>query len=151
MMMNQSSHKPAVGLCSGGFAPLHKGHLHYLQEASENCDYLIVAVNDDNFLITKHGHAFMEETERCEIINALGCVNHAFVFHPNDPNDPTVKDALKEIKPDIFFKGGDRHSPDTIPEWELCQELGIKVQIVGYGKENSSSDIIQNSFNMYKA
>lgn len=131
-----------IGLCSGGFAPLHRGHLHYLQKAASKCDYLIVAVNGDQFLMNKHGYVFMPENERCEIIQALACVDKAFVFKPSDPSDQTVSEALKTIKPDIFFKGGDRLDKDSIPEWELCQQLGIDIQIAGDTKENSSTDII---------
>jgi cytidyltransferase-like protein len=132
---------------SGGFDPLHVGHVRMIQEASKLGD-LFVIINNDNWLMSKKGYVFMPENERKEIVEAIKGVkgvlttNHAV----NDP-DRSVCRELKEIKPDIFCNGGDRTDKNT-PEKELCERLGIEqVYNVGGGKVQSSSDLVKRRDN----
>ena len=132
---------------SGGFDPLHKGHIRYLEDAkklSGKDGTLIVILNGDSFLIRKKGYVFFNVEERQEIVSALRCVDEVYIYE-SEKDD--VCEALIEINPDIFAKGGDRRPDgDPIPEEELCGQLGIKVVygVGGNDKPNSSSWVVDN-------
>lgn len=124
---------------SGGFDPLHVGHVEYLEHAKSLGDKLIVIVNADEFLIRKKGYAFMPLAERVQIVKALRCVDEVFVCIDQDQS---VCESLRAIKPDIFAKGGDRNS-GNIPEKIVCDELGIMI-VDGLGQKiQSSSDLVK--------
>ncbi|MFA5132993.1 MAG: adenylyltransferase/cytidyltransferase family protein [Candidatus Paceibacterota bacterium] len=128
---------------SGGFDPLHIGHLRMMQEAKTLGDYLIVIVNNDNWLNKKKGYTFMPENERVELIEGLACVDEVVLSkHKPNPDDMSVCNELRDIQPDIFANGGDRFSDNT-PEKNLCDELGIDTVFnVGGGKIRSSSELV---------
>ncbi len=131
---------------SGGFDPIHIGHIRYMQKAKALGDRLIVILNNDNWLRKKKGKEFMNEKERKEIIEALSCVDKvAISSHPKNPKDMSVAKDLARIKPDIFANGGDRFA-DNIPEFKVCKKLGIKMVFnVGHGgKVRSSSDLLKS-------
>ncbi len=130
---------------SGGFDPLHRGHVRLFKDARALGDTLVVILNNDNWLSDKKGKPFMSQEERKEIIEAIQWVDRV-VLTDHAPGeyftDRSVCRTLREIKPDIFANGGDRHPEgDPIPEVELCKELGIEaVYNVGVeGKVQSSS------------
>ena len=135
---------------SGGFDPIHIGHIRMFQEAKKLGDKLVVILNNDHWLRKKKGTAFMSQEERKEILEAIACVDEVFISKHNqemDYNkalDKSVCRELEEIKPHIFANGGDRFA-DDIPEFQLCNELGIKMVFnVGYGgKVRSSSDLLK--------
>jgi D-beta-D-heptose 7-phosphate kinase/D-beta-D-heptose 1-phosphate adenosyltransferase len=132
---------------SGGFDPLHIGHIEMMKEAKELGDRLVVIVNNDNWLIKKKGFAFMPEKERLAIVKSIKYVDDAILTaHPENPTDISVCAVLEKLKPDIFANGGDRHpKADPVPEVELCKKLGIQmVYNVGKsGKIQSSSDLVK--------
>jgi len=130
-------------LVSGGFDPLHIGHIRMFEEARRAGDYLIVLVNNDNWLIKKKGSFFMPQEDRVEIIRALACVDKVILTkHLPNTDDMSVCAELNEIRPDIFANGGDRFA-DNIPEKKLCEELGITTIFnVGGGKVRSSSELV---------
>jgi D-beta-D-heptose 7-phosphate kinase/D-beta-D-heptose 1-phosphate adenosyltransferase len=132
---------------SGGFDPIHKGHISYIQEAKKLGDQLLVIVNGDNFLKQKKGASFMTLNERCIILSSIEDIDYVIPFEVE--NDQTVIEALKVIKPNIFAKGGDRLDKHSIPEWEICNEMGIKIAInVGDEKHfTSSSKYLSNWVN----
>ena len=138
--------KKIVVAVSGGFDPIHIGHVEMFYEAKALGDELVVILNNDNWLRKKKGHVFMPEAERKEIIEALKPVDRVVIteHQPND-EDVSVCRSLEEIRPDIFANGGDR-KPDgyPVPEVELCGKLGIKmVYNVGRrGKIQSSSWLV---------
>lgn len=130
---------------SGGFDPLHVGHLRCLQESKTRSDeILVVIVNGDGFLTRKKGKPFMSFDERIEIIRALRCVDFAIGW---DDGSQNVLGALEILKPHIFTKGGDRSSRDKVVEADLCDKLGITIRygVGGTNKLQSSSDLIKNS------
>lgn len=134
---------------SGGFDPLHIGHVEMMKEAKELGDKLIVIVNNDNWLTAKKGHPFMPELERKAIIEAIKYVDEVVLTkHEPSPTDMSVCAELEEIKPDIFANGGDRKPDgDPVPEVELCNKLGIKLvyNIGKSGKIQSSSWLIKKA------
>jgi len=129
---------------SGGFDPIHVGHLRMFKEASELAPKLIVIVNNDNFLIEKKGYVFMPIAERIEIIEGFGVVD--MVVESVD-KDLTVCETLqwlaKKENVIIFANGGDRNNTDAIPEADVCRENKIAMKFnVGGGKIQSSSSLV---------
>jgi len=134
--------KEIVVAVSGGFDPVHIGHIRYLKEAKKLGDKLLVILNTDDFLIRKKGKPFMVFAERKEILEAIRWVDKVV---PSVDNDQTVCQSLRYYKPDIFAKGGDR-TISNIPEKDTCTELGIKMVFgVGGTKIQSSSWLIKGA------
>ena len=131
-------------IVSGGFDPLHSGHIEYFKAARELGDKLIVAVNSDAWLERKKGRAFLPCHERISIIENLKMVDGVILF--ND-NDDTAIEAIKNVRrlyPNdeiIFANGGDRNSTN-IPEM-LSTDVIFKFGVGGENKKNSSSWILQ--------
>ncbi len=141
--------KGKIVMISGGFDPIHIGHVRYMQEAKKLGDKLIVVINNDNWLKLKKGYAFMTENERKEIIEAIGCVDEVIITsHSENTKDITVCEEIRKIKPHVFANGGDRKPDgDPVPEVALCEELGIEIVYnVGHGgKVRSSSELVKQA------
>jgi D-beta-D-heptose 7-phosphate kinase/D-beta-D-heptose 1-phosphate adenosyltransferase len=144
---------PKVVMISGGFDPIHIGHVRYIKEAQKLGNKLVVIINNDNWLRAKKGKEFMGELDRKEIVEAFPGVDEVYItehkagMNYNDPIERSVCDALRKIRPHIFANGGDRKpSGDPVPEVAVCKELGIKmVYNVGHGgKVRSSSEIVKD-------
>lgn len=141
--------KPRWVAVSGGFDPLHIGHVRMFKKARRYGDKLVVILNNDNWLKNKKGFAFMPEKERKEIIESFPFVDKVVLTDhtPNDPDRSVVR-TLRKIKPAIFANGGDRKPDgDPVPEVEFCKQAGIKlVYNVGEGgKVQSSSWMIKDA------
>ena len=130
---------------SGGFDPIHIGHIRMFRDAKALGDKLIVILNNDNWLTKKKGFVFMPENERKEVIEAIKYVDEVVLTkHEENASDMTVCNALKEVKPDIFANGGDRKDDSSTPpeEYGVCDKLGIEMIFnIGGGKVQSSSDL----------
>lgn len=129
---------------SGGFDPVHVGHVRLFKRARKLGDRLIVILNNDNWLRDKKGYAFMPQEERKEILRAFECVDRVVLtsHRRNDPDRSVVRE-LKGLKPALFANGGDRKRKNT-PEQEICHELGIEAVFgVGGGKVQSSSWLVK--------
>ena len=123
---------------SGGYDPVHPGHISSIQESRRYGDVVVVIVNGDAFLKAKKGRAFQDLQTRCLIVSALRGVDYVVPFEIE--GDPTVTEALRQLHPHVFAKGGDRVDEHDIPEWGLCHALGIEVVSgVGDAKRWSSS------------
>ena len=136
-----------VYMTSGGFDPLHVGHLRCILEtvemAEEDGGYVAIIVNGDGFLERKKEKPFMNAAERAEIIAGIRGVDAAIIW---DDGGQTVVGAIEILKPDYFTKGGDRAAPEDIPEWDICEEVGCKVIFnVGGEKVQSSSWLIDKA------
>ena len=137
-----------VVLCTGGFDPLHSGHIEYFREAKRLGDILVVGVNSDSWLRRKKGREFMPSDERIKIIENLRMVDHCILF--NDTDDHAIE-AIRNVKmlyPNsqiIFANGGDR----TEKNIQEMSEPGVefRFRIGGTDKKNSSSWILEE----YKA
>lgn len=128
-------------MVSGGFDPIHIGHIRMILEASEHGDVVVVA-NSDDWLMRKKGYVFMPWEERAEIIRSIkGVIKVERV----DDSDNSVCEAIERCMPDAFANGGDRKGNNT-PEVALCESLGIDlVWNVGGGKIQSSSELVSAS------
>lgn len=132
-------------MTSGGYDPPHPGHVSCIAGSVDYGDILAVVVNGDAFLRDKKGASFMDLATRCELISALTGIGVDYVIAFEIENDPTVCEALRAIRPEVFTKGGDRVDADTIPEWSVCEDLGIEIITgVGDSKVHSSSNILED-------
>ena len=138
--------KKVVVAVSGGFDPVHVGHLRLFQEAKSLGDHLVVILNNDHWLRKKKGFVFMPQEERREILLGFSCVNQVlFTSHSSDCSDMSVCSELTQLRPSIFANGGDRKA-DNIPEYVLCEQLGIQMVFnIGGGKVQSSSEMVQRA------
>lgn len=122
-------------LVSGGFDPLHDGHLDYLEGAKEH-GLVLVALNSDSWIIRRKGRLFMPWSARARLLKALMVVHD--VIQVAD-SDGTVCEALRLVRPDYFANGGDRIVPEP-REGLVCATLGIiELLNVGGPKVRSSS------------
>lgn len=133
---------------SGGFDPIHIGHIRCLQESSaiaaELAADLVVIVNADAFLIRKKDYVFMPLQERMEIVHAVIIPRLNSYVLPWDDGSQNVAEALRLLKPKIFTKGGDRTPNNMDPaEVTVCQEIGCEIRYgVGGSKVQSSSRLV---------
>ena len=138
--------RPTLGrvvATSGGFDPIHPGHISCIIESAGFGDVLVVIVNGDSFLTEKKGKPFQDCRTRCLIVSGLRAVDFVVPFEV--PGDPTVSRALESIRPAVFTKGGDRVDAESIPEWEVCRAIGTDIVTgVGLSKEWSSSWFLEN-------
>ena len=152
-----------VVMVSGGFDPIHIGHVRMFNEAKKLGDELVVVVNNDNWKRQKRKHVFMPDLDRKEIIEAFSVVDKVFISEHgknlNGPNEMSVSKELLKIKPDIFANGGDRNKEDAqnpnsslYYDIETCKKLGIKMVFnVGHGgKVRSSSELLKNYSKVFK-
>lgn len=135
-----------IVVVSGGFDPVHSGHIKLIKEARALGDMLIVGINSDEWLARKKGRAFMPWQERLCVLNNLSSVDEVYTF---DDNDGTACHLLQQVRAHypgakiIFANGGDR-TDKNIPEMSF-QDNNIKFVfgIGGFDKANSSSWILQ--------
>lgn len=138
-----------VVLVTGGFDPLHSGHIEYFKAARELGDHLVVGLNSDAWLTRKKGRPFMPFEERAAIIKELSCVDEVIGF--ND-DDGTACNAIGQVLATkgsswqlIFANGGDRKNTNT-PEYKtygLDTDVKFVFGIGGDDKKNSSSWILK--------
>ena len=136
-------------LVTGGFDPLHSGHIQYFLEAKQLGDRLIVGINSDAWLTRKKGRAFMPVEERAAVIQALSMVDAVVAFDNDYDADGTCKKFIEdtcwnyEEDEVIFANGGDRNN-SNIPEMEVVAEnLSFEFGVGGTNKANSSSWILE--------
>ena len=135
-----------IVLVSGGFDPIHSGHISYLESAKTMGDRLIVALNSDDWLIKKKGKFFMPFEERKIILSNIKSVDEVIFFADDDIG--SCKNALEQMKLEypndeiIFCNGGDRNE-GNIPEMEV-EGVSFNFGVGGNDKKNSSSWILKN-------
>lgn len=135
-----------VSMTSGGFDPIHPGHLTTIIDAANAirpnrfASCTVVVVNDDAFLENKKGAAFMDVKTRCQVVSCIRGVDYVIPF---GSKDGTVIEAIKAIRPTLFVKGGDRCDRESIPEWDVCKALNVSVRTgAGEDKHWSSSELL---------
>lgn len=135
-----------IVLVTGGWDPLHSGHIAYINAAKALGDVLLVGVNSDDWLVRKKGRAFMPIVERVAIIENLKAVDGVILF--NDDDD-SAREAIKNVRflyPNskiIFANGGDR-TRKNIPEMDIADgNIEFVFGVGGNDKKNSSSWILE--------
>ncbi len=135
-----------ISIVSGGFDPIHSGHINYFNGAKKNSDFLIVALNSDEWLTKKKGKPFMQFHERKKIIESLDMVDLVIDFMDDDLGSATNAILkVKELYPNdeiIFCNGGDRNSKNIV-EMEI-PGVNFLFGVGGEEKVNSSSSILKN-------
>jgi cytidyltransferase-like protein len=129
---------------SGGFDPVHIGHIRSIRDARQLGDRLMVILTRDDQLIRKKGYCFMPYEERKEVMENIKGVD---IVVPNVDANITSNESLEYYRPGIFAKGGDR-TEDNMPEIEkrLCRKIGCKIVYgIGGGKIQSSSSLVKKS------
>ena len=144
-----------IAIVSGGFDPIHGGHIELMKRAKKLASHLVVILNSDDFLTRKKGKPFMPYEDRLAVVESFRFVD---MVVPSIDKDQTVKETLRKLSECrtilskdipyetlIFCNGGDRTSGENTPEHALCEKLGIEV-VYGLGdKIQSSSRLISNS------
>jgi cytidyltransferase-like protein len=134
-----------ISVVSGGFDPIHSGHIEYLKAAKLNSDKLIVLLNSDMWLEQKKGKFFMPFSERKTILANLSMVDEVVGFE--DDKEGTCKNGLLKLKKDYpkdeiyFCNGGDRNE-ENIPEASV-KDIHLVFGVGGNEKKNSSSWILK--------
>jgi D-beta-D-heptose 7-phosphate kinase/D-beta-D-heptose 1-phosphate adenosyltransferase len=126
---------------SGGFDPIHRGHVDMIEEAAQH-GRIHIYLNTDEWLKKKKGYIFMPWEDRARILMAMKGVELVF---PAEDKDGTVCETIRKFKPDIFGNGGDR-GPKNTPELKLCNDLRIKTLFgLGGKKVQSSSSLVKKA------
>ena len=135
-----------IVLVTGGFDPLHSGHIAYFEAARILGDMLIVGINSDEWLTRKKGQPFMDVYERCRIIESLRVVDKVICYPDADGSSKNAITGVRAMYSDatiIFANGGDR-TKENIPEMDLVDDnLEFVFGVGGEDKKNSSSWILQ--------
>ncbi len=134
-------------IVSGGFDPIHEGHIEMIKDAREKSDGVILLLNSDAWLIRKKGKNFMNFTTRQVICENIKGVIDTFSF---DDSDNSASDGIRKARAKypndilVFANGGDR-TKDNIPESPTCDELSVRLEfgVGGSNKANASSKILQ--------
>jgi len=146
-MFDESSEaeRPTI-MVSGGFDPVHAGHIRMIRAAAKYGDVIVIA-NSDAWLHNKKGFVFMDFHQRSEILNAIKGV---ILVDSVDDSDGTVCEAIRRLRPTYFANGGDRGKHNT-PEQNVCDELGIEMlwSIGGDEKVAASSDLVKSVVNKF--
>lgn len=133
-----------IVVVSGGFDPIHSGHISYFRAAKSLGDKLVVGINSDEWLTRKKGKPFMSWYERSTIIQAIKYVDFVMKFNDDDDSAKALLKLVKQTFPNdeiIFANGGDRNATNNreIEVTGVTFEYGVG----GSNKMNSSSDILK--------
>ena len=136
----------SIIVLSGGFDPVHKGHLRMFRQSSWLGHQVVVGLNSDEWLTRKKGKPFMEFEERREILEAFRYINQVIPFEDNDDSACDLIEKVDDMYNSdyrIYFANGGDRGKDNVPEVDICKELGvIMLWGVGGDKIQSSSWLI---------
>ena len=133
-----------IVICSGGFDPIHSGHIAYFRAAKRLGDTLVVGVNSDAWLTRKKGKPFMNFCERMEFVQSIKYVDYVMSFNDDDDSAILLIDNVKKTWPQdeiIFANGGDRNTSNN-REAEV-KDVTFVFGVGGSHKMNSSSEILK--------
>ena len=136
-------------LVSGGFDPVHVGHLRMFQSAQSLSDKVVLLLNNDEWLIKKKGKPFMNQDQRKEILNEFISISEVIIqTHSDKSSSEAIKDFVKNNpnKTICYCNGGDRSNIKNILEADICKKLGVVLEfgVGGDEKVESSSQLTKN-------
>ena len=145
--MNKENWIKNVIIVSGGFDPVHKGHIRMFREAANLGHQVIIGLNSDEWLTRKKGKPFMEWDERAEILESCKFVTQVLSI---DDSDDTASDIIKQVAKlyegqdmNIYFANGGDRKKGNVPELDTCKNLNVVMLWgIGGGKIQSSSWLI---------
>jgi len=139
LVAQQQETGKTVVFANGCFDLLHVGHIRYLEAARALGDLLVLGLNGDKSVrqLKGPGRPLMSQDERAEILAALECVDYLVVF-----DDPTAKEVLEILKPNIHAKGTD-YTRESVPERDTVLSYGGSIAIAGDPKDHSTKDFIR--------
>ena len=150
--MNKEEWIKNVIIVSGGFDPVHKGHIRMFREAANLGHQVIIGLNSDEWLTRKKGKPFMKWEERAEILECCKFINQVL---PMNDSDDTASDIIfkvclmyKNEDVNIYFANGGDRGKGNVPELDVCKKLGVVMLWgIGGGKIQSSSWLINGEKN----
>ena len=133
----------SIGFTNGCFDLLHKGHIYSISEAKKKCDYLIIAINSDISvsIIKGPNRPIDDQVNRVLKLSKLDDVDAIIIFYDDNPLE-----LIKDINPDILFKGADYKDKEIIGS-EFIIKNGGKVELIDILNGYSTTNIIKNSSN----
>ena len=145
--MNKEEWIKNVIIVSGGFDPVHKGHIRMFREAANLGHQVIIGLNSDEWLSRKKGKPFMKWEERAEILESCKFVTQVLSM---DDTDDTASDIIKQVANlyknqdmNIYFANGGDRKKGNVPELDVCKDLNVVMLWgIGGGKIQSSSWLI---------
>ena len=134
-----------IVLVTGGFDPIHSGHIEYFKAAKKLGDKLIVGLNSDAWLTRKKGRPFMNINERFVVTSSIGVVDEVLLYNDDDDSSCEAIRLARTRYPtaDIIFANGGDRTKDNIPEM-IFDDVEFVFGVGGATKLNSSSDILRN-------
>ena len=150
--MNKEEWIKNVIIVSGGFDPVHKGHIRMFREAANLGHQVIIGLNSDEWLSRKKGKPFMKWEERAEILESCKFVTQVLSM---DDTDDTASDIIKQVANlyknqdmNIYFANGGDRKKGNVPELDVCKDLNVVMLWgIGGGKIQSSSWLINGEEN----
>jgi cytidyltransferase-like protein len=142
------------GLITGGFDPLHGGHMDYIMDAANHCDYLYIGLNSDRWLTRKKGMSFMNFDDRSRILSNLKQVKGVFSFNDDDETACEAINIMIQMGKALdgdnfvirFMNGGDRSFENTPEQKRFGTNKNVEFLYgVGGGKRNSSSVLVKDA------
>ena len=135
-----------VVFTNGCFDLLHIGHTRYLAQAKAKGDLLVVGLNSDSSVKMLKGakRPLIPQDERAEMLSNLEMVDYVTIF-----TDQTANNVIAALKPDIYVKGGD-YSVDDLPEAEIVQNYGGKIELVSEIRGASTTSIVNKILETYE-
>jgi len=145
--MNKEDWIKNVIIVSGGFDPVHKGHIRMFREAANLGHQVIIGLNSDEWLTRKKGKPFMKWEERAEILESCKFVDQVWLM---DDSDDTASDIIRQVAKlykgqdmNIYFANGGDRKKENVPELDVCKDLNVVMLWgIGGGKIQSSSWLI---------
>ena len=150
--MNKENWIKNVIIVSGGFDPVHKGHIRMFREAANLGHQVIVGLNSDDWLARKKGKPFMKWEERAEILESCKFVDQVWLM---DDSDDTASDIIRQVAKlyknqdmNIYFANGGDRGKGNVPDLDVCKDLNVVMLWgIGGGKIQSSSWLINGEKN----
>ncbi|MFC1644099.1 D-glycero-beta-D-manno-heptose 1-phosphate adenylyltransferase [Candidatus Omnitrophota bacterium] len=139
IVKKEKSSGKTIGFTNGCFDILHLGHIRYLADAKKECDLLVIGVNSDASVRSIKGteRPINVQEARMEVLAALECVDFLTLFEEDTPEK-----LIKELTPDILFKGGDWSEEDIVGA-DHVKSHGGRARVIPYLEGYSTTELIK--------